>query len=92
MRISVCITVPENTEVDGDIGKMVIPKGKYAIAKFEITVDQFQEAWNSIFRDWLPESGYQPDDRPCYELYESDCKTDSQGRFKVDIYEPVKPL
>ena len=92
LRVSVCITVPEKTEVDGDIGKMTIPEGKYAMAYFEITADQFQEAWNSVYREWLPESGYQPDDRPCYELYSGDCKGSKDGKFKVDICIPVKPL
>ena len=92
LRTSVCITVPENTEADGDIGKMTIPKGKYAMAHFEINADQFQEAWDSVCRDWLPESGYQPDDRPCYELYGGDCEGKKGGKFKVDICIPVKPL
>lgn len=89
LRVSVCITVPENTEVDGDIGKMTVPKGKYAMAYFEINANQFQEAWDSVCRDWLPESGYQPDDRPCFELYKDNYKG---GKFKVDICIPVKPL
>jgi AraC family transcriptional regulator len=92
LRVSVCITVPENTEVDGDVGKMIIPKGKYAMAHFEITADQFQEAWNSVYRDWLPESGYQPEDRPCYELYSGNCEESKDGKFKVDICVPIKPL
>lgn len=89
LRVSVCITVPGNTEVDGDIGKMTVPGGKYAMAHFEINADQFQEAWDSVCRDWLPESGYQPDDRPCFELYNDNCKG---GKFNVDICIPVKPL
>jgi len=90
LRTSVCITVPEKTEVDGDIGKMSIPEGKYAMAHFKVTADQFQEAWNSVYRDWLPDSGYQPDDRPCYELYRG--HGDKGGKFDVDICIPVKPL
>ncbi|MEW5784143.1 MAG: GyrI-like domain-containing protein [Bacillota bacterium] len=34
LRISVCISVPPDTEVDGEIGKMVIPAGKYALARY----------------------------------------------------------
>jgi AraC family transcriptional regulator len=42
--------------------------------------------------EWLPESGYQPDDRPAYELYHNDPKTHPQGKFIIDICMPVKPL
>ena len=48
---------------------MTVPGGQCAVASFEIHQDQYQQAWNTIFSQWLPESGYQPDDRPRYELY-----------------------
>lgn len=93
LRTSVCITVPEETEVDRDIGKMKIPSGKYAIAHFNIDVSEYQDAWNSVYGKWMPESGYQPDDGPCYELYPEDCSNKSpDDKCRVDIYVPVKPL
>jgi len=92
LRISVCITVPENTPVDGEIGKMTVPGGKYAIGHFILDVDQYQDAWNSMFADWLPESGYQPDDRPCFELCINDPNEHPENKHIIDIYIPVKPL
>ena len=50
------------------------------------------KAWDEVMGKWLPESGYQPDDRPCYELYHNDPKTHPEGKFLVDICVPVKPL
>jgi AraC family transcriptional regulator len=35
LRTSACITVTEDTAVDGEIGKMTVPGGKYALARFE---------------------------------------------------------
>jgi predicted transcriptional regulator YdeE len=46
LRISVCVTVPEDTPVDGEIGKMAIPRERYALARFELAGDEYQEAWN----------------------------------------------
>lgn len=92
LRSSVCITVPEDTKIDGEIGKMTVSGGKYAVAHFEITVDQFSEAWDSVMRDWMPESGYQSDDRLCYELYYNNPKEHPEGKFIIDICVPVKPL
>ncbi len=92
LRISVCFSVPEGTEVDGEIGKTTIKAGKYAVASFEIGSDQFEEAWTSVYSDWLPQSGYQPDDRPCFELCLNDPRTHPEGKHIVDIYVPVKPL
>lgn len=92
LRTSVCITVPKNTPVDGEVGYMTVPGGKYATARFELTSDEYEEAWDAVFGVWLPTSGYQPDDRPCYELYHNDPKEHPENKTIVDIVVPVKPL
>jgi AraC family transcriptional regulator len=78
--------------VEGEIGKTVIPAGKNAIAHFEINPSQYAEIWNAVYGVWLPESGYQPDDRPCFEIYLNDPRNHPEGKSIVDIYVPVKPL
>ena len=46
-----------------------------------------------VFASWLPGSGYQPDDRPCYELYRGDPMVDPKARmFRCDLCLPVRPL
>jgi AraC family transcriptional regulator len=92
LRVSVCVTVPENAKVDSEIGKMKIEGGSYAVAHFEINPDQYGDAWNWVYGQWLPESGYQPDDKPPFELYGPDPKEHPQGKHIVDICVPVKPL
>ncbi|HEY9061462.1 MAG TPA: GyrI-like domain-containing protein [Pseudobacteroides sp.] len=92
LRISACMTAPEDTQVDGEIGKMKISGGKYAIGHFEIKGDQYQDAWNTICGEWFPESGYQPDEGPCFELYLNDHNQHPEKMHIVDIYVPVKPL
>lgn len=92
LRADACITVPEGTGVDGDVGASTIPGGLFAVAHVEISKDQFTEAWNKLMGEWLPESGYQPDDRLCYELYLNDPEEHPQGKFIVDICEPVRPM
>ena len=93
LRMSACITIPEDTPVEGEVGKMAIPGGKFAVARFELTgSEEYEEAWNMVFGGWLPESGYQPDDRLCYEFYQNDPKEHPEGIHIVDICVPVKPL
>lgn len=89
LRTSICITVPDEQKVDGDIGKMKIEGGNYVVARFELTENDFTDAWNWVFGNWFPQSGYQPDDRPCFEMYPEEPK---DGNFIVDICVPVKPL
>jgi AraC family transcriptional regulator len=89
LRLSVCITVSPETKVDGEIGKMEIDKGTYAIARFVINSTEFQQAWDWVFGQWFPSSGYQPADGPCFEIYP---EKPENGKFTVDICVPVKPL
>ena len=89
LRMSVCITVPPATKVEGEIGKMEIEDAKYVIARFELGAQDFQEAWSWVYGQWLPTSGYQPDDKPCFEMYPEAPK---DGKFIVDICVPVKPI
>ena len=92
LRLDVCISVPDDTAVDGEVGKMTIPGGKYAVGHFELAGDEYPQAWSALCVGWLPDSGYQPDDGPCFELYLNDPKEHPEGKCVVDIYMPVKPL
>ena len=93
LRTSACITVPEDAHVEDEVGKMTVPGGKFAVARFELTgSEEYEEAWDIVYGGWLPESGYQPDNRLCYELYQNDPKEHPEGIHIVDICVPVKPL
>lgn len=89
LRVSVCITVAQDTKVDGEIGKMELEAAKYVMARFKIDATQFEMAWKWVYGEWLPNSGYQPDDKPCFEMFPKEPK---DGLFTVDICVPVKPL
>ncbi|KPK78515.1 MAG: hypothetical protein AMS25_14940 [Gemmatimonas sp. SM23_52] len=75
-----------------DVEVKEIPAGRYATARFEIAGDQYGDAWNAVFGGWLPESGYQPADGPCFEIYLNDPKQHPEGKHIFDICVPVKPL
>jgi AraC family transcriptional regulator len=91
MMVSVCFTVSPDTEVSGEIGKLVIPGGKYAFARFKISPEEFQNAWSWLCCDWLPQSGYECDDRPVFDLYHNDPNCLPGEKFVVDICIPVIP-
>jgi len=92
LRTSACISIPDDTPVDCEIGKMTLPGGQFAVARFELKDDEYEAAWDALMGGWLPDSGYQPDDRLCYELCHTSPKDNPEGRSKVDICIPVKPL
>lgn len=91
LRSDACLTVPPGTKGDGEIGTMKVPGGLFAVAHVEIDVTQFGEAWDKLM-EWMPTSGYQPDERMCYELYLNDPDTHPEKKWQVDICEPIRPL
>jgi AraC family transcriptional regulator len=92
LRSDACLTVSTGTKVDGEIGTMKIPGGLFAVAHVEIEVTQFGEAWDKLIGEWMPKSGYQPDDRLCYEIYLNEPENHPEKKWIVDICEPVRPL
>ena len=91
VRQSACIIVEEDVKVEGEIGKLTIPGGKYAVGHFELGMGDFEKAWNTMCR-WFTESGYQQGDGCTYELYHNDYTTHPENKHIVDICIPVKPL
>ena len=92
LRVSACITVPKDTQPEGEIGTMTVAGGSFVVARFELAADEYEEAWKLVMGGWMPESGYQPDDRLCYELYHNDPEQHPEKKHIVDICIPVKPL
>jgi len=92
LRISVGITIPSGTEVTGEIGSMKISGGKYLVARFKPAPWEYGNAWNWVFGEWMPSSGWQPADNFSFEMYYPDDIPDAEGRCTVDICVPVQPL
>ncbi len=89
LRSGACLTVPDGSETGGEVAKMTIPGGRFAVARVEIDVDQFGEAWKKVM-EWIFDNGYEPDDRMCYEVYLNDHEQHPQRKFILDICEPVR--
>lgn len=92
LRLSVCLTVPEDVKGAGEVGTMRIAGGRCAVARFEMPPARIAEAWNVVMGGWLPQSGYQPDDRPCYEIVVQDPRSHPRGLIDLEICVPVRPM
>ena len=92
LRISVCVPIPDDSEVSGEIGSMMVAGGSCAVGRVRIDVDQYADAWSALVGGWLPDSGYQPDDRPGMERYLNNPQQDPEHKHEVEICLPVRPL
>ena len=92
-RYDACVVVPEDFPPDQWVNVMHVPGGQCAVTEFTGTAHEIQGAWDRVFSTWLPDSGYQPDDRPCFEVYRDDPTVDVKaGVFRCELCLPVRPL
>ena len=92
LRISVGIAVLPDTEVRGEIGRLEIPSAKYAMGRFILSGREYGEAWQYMCGVWMPESGYQPDEGYCFEMYQHNPEAQKPGKCDATICVPVKPI
>lgn len=93
LRTSLCITIPNGVEEgNSEVGLMTIPSGKYAVGHFEIFQDEYKGAWNFLYGEWLPNSGYKPRDSYPFEVYRNDAGQHPENKHIVDIYVPIEPF
>ncbi len=99
------VTAPEKCRYDAaaEIGKNFVPStgaridtvpgGLYARTRYKGQPADMPAAWDRLLREWLPESGYQLDNRPCFEFMGPDCAGDeSTGECECDLCIPVTRL
>ncbi|MDD3168798.1 MAG: GyrI-like domain-containing protein [Eubacteriales bacterium] len=91
LRLSVCMTIKNDVASQGEFGCMELAGGKYAVGRFLLGPEEYQSAWNYMISEWLPDSGYLPDDRFCFEYYPPQGKEDGARRV-VEIFIPIAPL
>jgi len=91
-RYDACIVVSDDFQPDRWVNVTDIPGGRFAVSAFTGTAHDIQGAWDRVFKTWLPNSGFQPDDRPCLEVYRGRSVDDKTGIFRCDLCLPVRPL
>lgn len=91
LRTSVAMTVPESAiiDTDGEISSMII-SGKYAVFHFDINRNEYQEAWEYIYKDWAKTTNMKLRDSFPFELYVTEPPMNSKEKSLTDIYIPIE--
>jgi AraC family transcriptional regulator len=76
LRSHACVTVPasENEPPPG-FEWLDLPGGEIALGLHKGPYDQLPHSYRWLFSQWLPSSGREAADRPCYETYLNDART-----------------
>ena len=91
LKLDLCMSIPEDTKVDGDIQKKVLPGGKYAVMHTELTgAEEYGLAWDTVV-EWVERNNYEVDmSRPSYEIYLNNPEEHPEKHHIVDICRSVK--
>ncbi len=91
LRVEVCLVVPDNTEVEGEVQKKTLPGGEYAVGNFTAkSPEEYGPAWEEVV-SWIENSDYQIDmSRPSYEIYRNNPDEHPEKHHIFDICMSVK--
>lgn len=89
VRMSVFLVINKPFETEGEVNRVTIKKGKCIVGRFEITPDDFEKSWTSLFI-WMSENGYKKSTENPYEIYHSDFREHPENKFIVDLYIPIE--
>ncbi|WP_299209657.1 AraC family transcriptional regulator [uncultured Tateyamaria sp.] len=88
-RLDACYEVHEGTKATGQVMLRTLAGGRVACLKTDVPgteMHRISACWDWLFSDWLPQSGYEPADRPAYEVYRGASK---QPGFNVTLCLPL---
>ena len=88
VRIHACMLLDEPIKTDGEIFPEILPKGRYIVGSYFITLDEFEKAWNALFL-WMNENGYQFRRTFPFEIYHNNFKKHPEKKCIVDFCIPI---
>ncbi|HMX03880.1 MAG TPA: AraC family transcriptional regulator [Chitinophagales bacterium] len=89
VRMSIGIASRHELPDDQHMSSGVISGGKTFIGRFEITLEEFEPAWNSIFIE-MHDRGYNKADGFPYELYHNNPANHPEKKYIVDLCIPIE--
>lgn len=91
LQSDIFMIVDGDVKVDGEIGKYTIGGGQYAVGRFEISMSEFGDAWQSMC-GLITDHGCQSVDGCHHELYLNNPDDHPEKKHLVDICIPVKAV
>jgi AraC family transcriptional regulator len=72
------------------VGQKAIAGGKYAIFLHAGPYEMFNKTYDQIYQGWLPSSGEQLRDEPCFELYLNSPAQTKPEELRTEIWIPIQ--
>jgi AraC family transcriptional regulator len=89
-RYDASIVIGDDVKVNSPFASSEIPKGKYAVLYFKGNPEDTIKVQLGMYSDWLPNSGFEPDNFPMLEHYLNDARVD--GYIEMEIHVKLKEI
>ncbi|WP_421862267.1 AraC family transcriptional regulator [Motiliproteus sp.] len=73
-----------------DLESLEVAAGRYAVLRFKGPYAGLQQAYHWLFSVWLPQSGEELGDQPCFEDYLNNPREVAPEALLTDIYLPLR--
>lgn len=91
-RMEFCISVPKRTVGGGRIGIQTLHGGLYALIHVTGDIQRVAQAWDYLYKFWLPQSNFRPIDEPAVEIFLQGPDEIGWETFNLEIGVPVEAL
>lgn len=85
------IEVENTSDIPKGMDSFVISSGTFVVFSFKGSVSELPKQRAYIFQEWLPNSGYQLDQKAHFEILSEDYSKDLQN-IKEEIWIPIKQV
>lgn len=89
LRSHAAFEIPADTQIAPPLEKLALPGGPVAVLLHRGPYATLPESYDLLFRGWLPQSGREPADSPCYEHYLNSPATTPQDELLTEICLPL---
>ncbi|MBK1894739.1 AraC family transcriptional regulator [Chryseobacterium paridis] len=90
VRIHACMLLDDQLkEQEGEVFPETLEAGKFIIGSGEVTLDDFEQCWASLFL-WMNENHYSIRKSFPFEIYHSNFKDHPEGKMIVDFCIPIQ--
>lgn len=83
--------INDSFPVDAPLEKRETRAGDYAVLRYKGPYADMKWAYEWLYGEWLTQSGREPDDAPCLEVYLNNPRDTAPADLLTDICLPLKP-
>jgi AraC family transcriptional regulator len=86
------LVVPEGTAASAGVSFMDYPRHLCAVCRLACSAEQIQPAYHTLYRQWLPDSGFEMDEMPPYEVYFDAPDLHPESPYVFDLCVPIRAV